>query len=117
MDDQTMPVFHGTRGPVEWRLHILRIAMEMGACRTVRTFMRRWGAEVGAAAVKVRRDEYAWLIAKAGRMFEIEQVHGEGSLLELDHPLVISLIECPTPSFSNDEIEAAKKYRAIQIKS
>lgn len=113
MDDDAMVSLYDKRGPVEWRLHLLRIAIEMGSFRTFRNCVAQWGEDLAACEVHVRREEYAWLLRKAERMSEIERVHGQGSLIELDHPFVLSILNSPKPSLTDEEVQAARRYRAI----
>lgn len=102
----------GIHGPVEWRLHHLRMSIEMGYCRNIRKAIELWGTTLEAAENQMRQAEYAWLLDKIERMFAIERVHGGGSLLELNHPYVVALNSTPKSSFGVEELKAAKKYRS-----
>lgn len=61
------------------------------------------------------RAEFFEILSKAYAAFAIEAVHGEGSLLDLDHPGLEQLARKPgykgQPAISEDEIRAAEAYR------
>lgn len=101
------------RSSVEWQLYHLRMAIEMGACSFVRKITDAWGSNFQSEGSQFNREEYAWLIKKAKRMYEMETIHGEGSLLELDHPMVTCLMASKEPVFNPEEIAAAKRRNAI----
>lgn len=100
---------------LKWHLHDLRMAMEIGCCRNMRVIIKLRGGLLETANDPRLRAEYAWLLRKAERMFEIEAIHGAGSLLELDHPMVLSLQTAPRPAFSLAELEAARKFRGSHM--
>ena len=64
------------------------------------------------------RDEYAKIMRRAQEAFQIEAVHGRGSLLQLSHPIVKDLIGIKVqrlpPIIEPDEIEAARRYSSIK---
>jgi len=108
-----MEMIRDTEEALNWHLHDLRVAIEMGFCRSVRSGIKLWGASLETAETPEHRAEYAKILAEADAMFEVENVHGPGSLLNLDHPYVVSLGKQPRPVFLVSEIEAAKKYRTF----
>lgn len=113
--DRAEPTVGVSHRILELHLHDLRVAMEIGFCRNVRAAIDLWGGLLEAADDPRQRAEYAWLLRKATTMFEVEAVHGPGSLLALDHPMVISLQTWPRSPFAPRELEAARKFHATHF--
>lgn len=98
----------------EGYLHTIGVAIEMGCCANIRSMMGRWGGMLEVAEDPRHRADYELLLAKAQEMFEIEKVYGAGSLLELEHPIFVSLQARPVKTFPAVEIQAAMRYRAAK---
>jgi len=95
----------------------LRHALEVGECGVLKSWLDRFGPRLSKSACPAVVAEYWEILERANRAFEIEKVHGRGSFLNLDHPMVSKDIEWVRnggkESFPLDRIEAAKRYRAL----
>ncbi|MBO1905312.1 hypothetical protein KHP60_09645 [Microvirga sp. 3-52] len=98
-------------------LESLRFSLEIGCCAILKNKISRYGAGLASSANSDTRAEYARIIEDAEGAFQIEAIHGQGSLIKLDHPIVIDLIGKRVPrvpaAISSEEIAAAKRYRSI----
>ncbi len=98
-------------------LESLRHALEVGECGVLKAWLERFGPRLSTSSRPHVVAEYLEICERASRAFEIEKVHGRGSFLNLDHPMVAKDIEWVRnggkESFPLDRIEAAKRYRAL----
>lgn len=105
-------------------LRALRRSLELGVCATLNFRLKKFGRHLAASKSPAVLAEFADILSKAARAYEIEQVHGEGCLLDLDHPVIRKWIEWDD-QFSHQivrhiplrRIEAAKRYRALMGRS
>ena len=93
-------------------LKIIGDSLTIGSMRSVRRLADQWGPALANSPSIKTRAEYAELGKRIEAAQRIEDTHGEGSALDLDHPLVQQLIGAPEQYFSPQEIAAAQRYRA-----
>jgi hypothetical protein len=102
-------------------LRALRRALELGVCVTLNVRLKKYGQRLAASKSPAVLAEFADILGRAAKAYDIEQIHGEGSLLNLDHPAIRKWIEWDD-QFSHQlvrhiplrRIEAAKRYRALK---
>lgn len=97
---------HFERGALKY----LNRSIEMGDCVALRWRIENWGPRLRASPDIQVVSEFAQIEQKAVSMFEVELTHGEGALLNLDHPTVKEFCrrrDCP---FSGSMIAAAKRF-------
>ena len=99
-------------------LNSLQRSLDTGCCRILRKKLSTLGAYLSESRDPDVQTEYARVLCEAEVAFRIEEVHGCGSLINLDHPVVKDLIGDPVrrdPSpISNEEIAAAMRYRSFK---
>jgi len=99
-------------------LDSLRLSLEIGYCGVLRNEIARFGDRLAMSPDEDIRDEYAKITRRAQEAFQIEAVHGRGSLLQLRHPVVKDLIGIKVPRrppiIEPEEIEAARRYGSIK---
>lgn len=95
----------------------LNVSVELGCYAILRKEINAYGPFLESSADHDVRSRYAQIVAAAQEAFRIEAIHGQGSLLKLDHPAVIDLIGRHAPripaAITPAEIEAAKRYRSL----
>jgi len=95
----------------------LNVSVDLGCYAILRKEMNAYGPSLESSEDPDVRSGYAQIVAAAQEAFQIEAIHGQGSLLKLDHPAVIDLIGRHAPrvpaAITQAEIEAAKRYRSL----
>ncbi|WP_316190891.1 hypothetical protein [Bradyrhizobium sp. SZCCHNS2096] len=94
------------------RLKYLRLSLDMGCCKGLRWKLTEWGDFLSRSKDTAVLTEYEEIKGKAEAMYAIEDAHGDGSLLNLDHPNVQSLSQQKNPPWSAKEIAAARTFRS-----
>lgn len=80
------------------RLKYLRLSVDMGCCRGLRWKLTEWGDILSRSEDAAVFSEYEEIRTKAEVMYQVEDDHGTGSLLNLDHPIVQSLSKKRDPA-------------------
>lgn len=95
---------------------VLQLYRECGDFVGLRRLMQQEGAYLEAHESPEVRSAYADIVARARPGFAIEEQHGEGSLLKLDHRAVKMLVNTLQGSLIPPErIEAAMRYQALGL--
>jgi hypothetical protein len=98
-------------------LYSLRLSLEIGFCVNVRLKLARHAPYLEASTFPAVLAEYAAIREEAENIFRLEEVHGAGSLLNLDHPVIKGLVgrigRDGLQTIPTAHVEAAKRCRAI----
>jgi hypothetical protein len=109
LDDDDMDEVH---------LWCLRRALEIGSTVSLKWRLKQYGPHLTKSDRPAVLREFASVLGDAARAFEIEETHGVGSLLNLDHPSVMKQIEEDRISTERviplSHVEAAERYRALR---
>lgn len=99
-------------------LKSLRRSLEAGCCGILRVKIQKFKDKLTSSPDADIRDEFADIMTKANEAFDTEALHGRGSLLQLDHPVVRDLIGEKQPRvppiIPPEEVEAARRYQALR---
>jgi hypothetical protein len=93
----------------------LERSLTSGCCRILKIKIGHFRDTLESSKDLIIQRRYSRILEEAEAAFEIEKIHGTGSLLKLEHPLVINMIDegrpRSTPSaISAAEIECARRY-------
>lgn len=94
-------------------LFFMRRSLEAGCCKILKAWIIECHSTLSDSNYPVIRKKYSRLRKKAEEAFAIEELHGVGSLLKLDHPMVENLIKSwrgNPAAISSEEVEAANRY-------
>lgn len=93
------------------RIENLQHSISIGCCRSLRRRIEEWGVFLADSVDSAVVSEYKAIQRRANTMFQIEELHGAGSLLELSHPTVRRMLSRRSPPWSSNEVAAAERYR------
>jgi hypothetical protein len=98
-------------------LRVLRRSLEIGACVVLRNNLEELGPCLERSTSPEIVEQLIEIRSEAEKAFEIERIHGVGSLLNLDHPSISKQVERDN-QFSVrviplEHVEAARRYRGM----
>jgi len=93
-------------------LQTLEFAEEIGSYHILKLQLGSFGAELEAHEDEIIREDYLKLLERVEPCFEIERVHGRGSLLNLDHRYIRNGLRRGDSNICEAELEAARRWRA-----
>ncbi|MGX9389585.1 hypothetical protein ACWX0K_11655 [Nitrobacteraceae bacterium UC4446_H13] len=99
----------------EIHLHHMNVAIEIGCTYNILKMIKDWGNRLENSPNPSIKAEYVKILDMSKRMSEIEERHGAGCLLKLDHPIVACLLAKNPPTFPELEVEAAKRYQTLSV--
>ncbi|MCO6393257.1 hypothetical protein GTW25_19750 [Aliihoeflea aestuarii] len=107
-----MPINWNQNSRENWLLETLRFDYEAGFVDLLFRDVSQWGKELRASGSPEVRERIAWFEREAERCAFVEDEHGKGSLLNLEHPFVQKSMDNPR-ILTRDHVEAARRYRQI----
>jgi len=93
------------------RIGNLQHSISIGCCRSLRRGLEEWGVFLAESVNSAVISEYVAIQERANTMFQIEDLYGAGSLLELSHPDVRQMLSRRNPPWTSNEVVAAERYR------
>lgn len=107
-----MPIEWNPKDREKWQIDTLGFDHAAGFIDLLYRDVRKWAENLQNSDSPEVREQFAWFEREAERCAAVEDEHGKGSLLNLEHPFILRSMDNPrivTP----DHLEAARRYRSV----